>query len=161
MYWQMRRAGLPELLLQKERAKMFRSMLHLRQEQINTSARALIAQALGHCDDDELDERLQRVYEKYELEELFMHRTDGKTLNMKTADLVTAISRIGGVPASIIPVDDVHDLVTKFDPNHDGLDFHEFSEMVQEICEVTMRFTGFETMADLSMTQLHALKVCD
>ena len=43
-------------------------------------------------------------------------------------------------------------MVSKFDANHDGLDFQEFSEMVQDICEVTMRFTGFETMADLSMT---------
>ena len=140
---------------------MFKSMLQVRQEQLNTMARAIIAQAVGRCGDDELDDRLQRIYDKHELEELFMHTKDGKPPNMKTSDLVNAISRMGGVPANIIPVDDVHDLVTKFDPNHDGLDFVEFSEMVQEVCDVTMRFTGFETMADLTMTQLHALKVSD
>ena len=159
MYLQMRLSGLPHMVVQKERACLFKSLLHLRQHQLNTMARAIIAQVVGHCDDEELHRRLERIYEKHELEELFTHSKDGKPPNMKTSDLVEAISRMGGVASSIIPVDDVHDLILKFDPNRDGMDLFEFSEMVQEICEVNMRFTGFETMADLSMTQLYALKV--
>jgi len=33
--------------------------------------------------------------------------------------------------------------------------------MAQEICEVNMRFTGFEKLEELSMTQLQALKAHD
>lgn len=52
-------------------------------------------------------------------------------------------------------------LLKVYDPDRNGLDLEEFTEMLQEICEVNFRFTGFEKLEQLSMTQLHALKAHD
>ena len=162
MYFQMKDAGLPEMAQEKEMSSRFTGLLRFRQMQLTTMARAIIAQTVGNTrgDDDELQRRLQLLHEKYDLKALF-HEGHPDNPNMRTRDLLKAVSLFGEIPKENVPVGDIQDLIRQFDPHHSGLDHEEFCEMVQEICEVNMRFTGFEKLEELSMTQLHALKAHD
>lgn len=162
MLFELLRARVRDLSEKKKEVARFTGMLFLRKQQVSTFTRAAVANAIGYSDDqEEFDRRVNFVY-KHGLAELFKESEDlGEPPNLRPRDLRKAIAKIGDVSLASIPTQDVVELVKKYDPDKNGIDFEEFKTMIHDLTQVHVAFTGHELMEHLSLKQLRGLRAHD
>lgn len=171
MYFSMVRAGISRVAKEKQNVARFAALLNLRKQQLSTMTRAAVSNAIGypgHDHADEFNRRFEYVY-GHGVKSLFRVEKSGddgegkepEAPTLRPRDLRKAIARIAQIHEKQIPLSDVAELVKKYDPNHDGLDYDELKTMLTALVRVHVRFTGHEVLDQLSLPQLRSLRMHD
>lgn len=154
-------ARIPHLVKKKLEQARFIGLLNLRTRQLNSMTRELCVFAIGNSiHDNEFRRRVKVIFDS-SLSNLFCTDKETGEQVLSHFNLRKAIAYLGEVDIKNVPRGDVHDLLELYDTNLNGLDFHEFTNMLQDLVDTRTLLTAFESIETLNKVQLLALRAHD